>query len=293
MLLELMSNGSLAELPPGSIPDNILPALPDETSVMLLLPHNKYLLGTGSDNWLYGQPGTAPQSVYLYDNESISLLNDGDRPTVLPPRTVNALRRKLSMNTDPPGRHSAAILMLRTIMRDNPVFSMTSAEFLDEKIFAGYMEEDEVLRRTYWTLRFALARGEMETVRRLKAWLKVGPDVFAQPSHTVKMWFSIQNLPDPDAVKELEELSFAVPELQRMSAQMISPLVLYNPLSGWLVLGRFGRGRDIMFSCWIYANHEIWHEMREVRKMTVQDIINAVWGELETIQALDERAKYR
>ena len=40
-------------------------------------------------------------------------------------------------------------------------------------------------------------------------------------------------------------------------------------------------------------NHEIWHEMREVRKMTVQDIINAVWGELETIQALDERAKYR
>ena len=159
MLLELMSNGTLAELPPDSIPDSF--SLPDETSVMLLLPHNKYLLGTGSDTWLYGRPGKVPQSVCLYDNEGLSLMNDGDKPTILSPHTVNALRRKLFMNSEPPGRHSQTVLMLRTIMREHPVFSFGGADFLDEKVFTGFAESDEVLMKAYWTLRFALYRGEM------------------------------------------------------------------------------------------------------------------------------------
>ena len=48
-----------------------------------------------------------------------------------------------------------------------------------------------------------------------------------------------------------------------------------------------------MFSVWAYVNHNLWQELRERRKLTIQDIINAVWGEYDTIQALDERAKYK
>ena len=299
-----MSNGTLAELPPDNIPDNISQpaALNDESSVMLLLPHNKYLFGvsgnleTGSDKWLFGRLGedtAQPQDVYLYENEGLSLLNDGAQPTILPAQTVNALRRKLFMHSDPPGRHTSTVLMLRTIMRDHPVFSSENAEFLNEKVFADFMKDDSVLEKVYWALRFALARGELEAVKRLKSWLKAGPEVFVQAWHESRLWLSIQDIPDKDSLQELEELSFSVQELKRLSAQNISPMVMYNPLSGWLILGRFGRGKDIMFSCWAYANHDLWHELRDNRKMTVQDIIHAIWGEYDTIQAIHERSKYK
>ena len=291
MLLELMSNGSLAELPPDNIPDSI--NLPDDASVMLLLPHNKYLLGTSSDKWIYGRPGTVPQKVYLYDNEGLSLKNDGAQPTILPAQTVNALRRRVLMHKAPPGRHASTVLLLRTMMHDHPVFTSESADFLDELSFSRVMDDDDVLRKAYWTLRFSLARGETETQRRLKAWLKAGPEVFTDSKHVAKVWLSIQDLPDQEALAELEELSFSKAELKRLSAQMISPVVLYNPVSGWIVLGRFGRGRDIMFSCWIYINHELWQELRERRKLSIQDIIHAVWGEQDTRQAINERKKYR
>ena len=291
VLLELMSNGSLAEVPPDNLPDSI--NLPDDASVMLLLPHNKYLLGTSSDRWIYGRPGTVPQNVYLYDNEGLSLMNDGAQPTILPAQTVNDLRRKLFMHADPPGRHASTVLMLRTMMHNHPVFCSESAEFLDEKIFSHFMDDDEVLRKAYWTLRFALYRGESETQKRLKAWLKADPKIFADPKHCAKVWLSIQDLPDKDAIDELEELSFSRSEMKRLSAQMISPIVLYNPVSGWLVLGRFGRGTEIIFSCWIFINHELWHELRESRKLSIQDIIHAVWGEQDTREAMNERAKYR
>ena len=286
-----MSNGSLAELPPDNVPDSI--TLPDDASVMLLLPHNKYLLGTVSDKWIYGRPGAECQNVYLYDNEKLSLRNDGAQPTIIPAETVNALRRKLFMHSDPPGRHSATVLMLRTFMRDHEVFSSEDAEFLDEKSFAEFMKHDEILERTYWTLRFALARGEMEAVKRLKAWLKVGPEVFQSSVNSSRVWFSIQTLPDKEALNELEELSFSESELSRLAEQRISPVVLYNPVSGWLVLGQFGRGSSIMFSVWLYMTHELWYELRERRKLSIQDIISATWGEHDTREAMNERAKYK
>lgn len=293
MLLELMSNGTLAQLPQESMPDSFRPN--DEGCVMLLLPHNKYLLGKSGDTWQYGKLGlnsnkTAPQNVYLYDDEAVYLMNEGAGPTILTASTVNELRRALTCNVTPPGRHSAAILMLRTMMRHHEVFS-SEANFLDEEIFAQYMARDELLMRAYWTTRFALARGEMEIVGRVKSWLKVGP----LDRNAVKMWLTIQDMPDEEALDELRDLSFVEQELRRMSAQNISPLILYNPKSGWLILGRFARSqsREIMFSVWVYLNHEQWQELRERRKMSIQDIINAVWGEYDTKNALDERAKYK
>ena len=286
-----MSNGSLAELPPDNIPDSI--NLPDDDAVMLLLPHNKYLLGTGRDNWTYGRPGIFSQSVYLYDGERLSLFNEGAQPTILSAETVSTLRRKLFMNSEPPGRHSATVLMLRNIMHNHPVFSSEGAEFLDEKIFARFVKHDDILQRAYWTLRFALARGEAEVQVRLKSWLKVGPEIFTDNKYSAKIWFSILDLPEHEAISKIEELSFSTSELSRLAAQNISPLVLYNPAAGWLVLGRFGRGRSAMFSVWVYANHELWQELRERRKLSISEIINAVWAENDTHQAMNERAKYR
>lgn len=297
MLLELMSNGTLAELPPDSTPDGI--DLPEEPSVMLLLPHNKYLLGTeqkGSDKWIFasasGHQDTPPQKVFLYDGEILSLTNDGAQPTIIPARTVTELRRDLFMLTEPPGRHSATVLMLRTFMRGHPALKSDDASFLDEKIFSRALKEDAVLCKVYWTLRFALARSEMETVGRLKSWLKAGPELFADHSQA-KLWFSLVGLPDADAVSELEGLSFSTLELQRMVKQEISPLLVYNPASGWLVLGRFGRDMSTMFFVWGYFTHELWAELRDKKKLPVKDILQALWCELDTQRAMEERARYK
>ena len=288
-----MSNGSLAELPPDNIPDSI--NLPDDSSVMLLLPHNKYLLGTGRDNWIYGKPGTFARNVYLYDDERLSLpnFNEGAQPTILSAETVNTLRRKLFMHSEPPGRHSATVLMLRNIMHDHHVFCSDNAEFLDEKIFAQFMKYDDVLEKAYWTLRFAIARGEREVPVRLKSWLKVGSQIFCYPKYSAKIWFSILDMPEREVISELEELSFSASELSRLAAQNISPLVLYNPVAGWLVLGRFGRKQHSIFSVWLYVNHELWQELRERRKLSLSEIINVVWAEYDTQQAMKERAKYK
>lgn len=293
MLLELMSNGTLAELPPENIPDNI--AMPEEPAVMLLLPHNKYLLGTSSGKWIYAsdKPGVEPKNVNLYDNETLSLLNENSSPTILTAGAVNTLRKELLQLTEPPGQHEAAVLMLRTFMRNNPVFENDASEFLDEKNFYELMKNDLILAKAYWALRFALARGEMETLGRLKAWLKAEPENFAKDKFSSRIWFSLLDIPDKNAMIEIEELSFSRLELQRMVVHNISPLVLYNPLSGWLVMGRFGRVNETMFTVWAYLNHELWQLLREDKKMTVHDIIQAVWGEYETQQALNERAKYK
>ena len=285
-----MSNGTLAELPPENI------NIPDEPSVMLLLPHNKYLLGTGSGKWIFASTNEStkqqPQNVFLYDDQVLSLLNEGTTPTIIPALTVNALRKELFSLTEPPGRYVSTVLMLRTFMKDHPVFNSDSDEIPDEKIFNEAMNKDFILCRAYWTLRFALARSELETVRRLKAWLKADPKTFSDPQNVMKIWFSILDTPDKEVIKELEELSFTRLEIEHISKQHSSPLVVYNPLSGWLMVGRFGKS-STMFLSWSYLNHNLWHELRERKKMKLHDIIHAVWGEYETQQAIKERAKYK
>ncbi|MBQ6776065.1 MAG: hypothetical protein IJP53_06350 [Synergistaceae bacterium] len=292
MLLELMSNGKLAQLPPDNKPDGI--AMPDEPSIMLLLPHNKYLLGTDG-RWIYAssRPDEQPQGVCLYEDQVLSLLNEGTQPTIIPADTVNILRRELLSLSEPPGHHEAAVSMLRTFMKDHPAF-IDEKIFLDEETFSRFAKTDPTLYKAYWTLRFSLARSELETAGRLKAWLKADPKNFENPRHVSKIWFSLLNLPDDDAVRELiENFSFSALEIKRISDQQASPLVVYNPLSGWLIVGQFGRKRDTLFRAWLYLNHELYHELRDRRNMSVHDIIQAVWGEHETRQAMTERANYK
>ena len=293
MLLELMSNGTLAELPPDNAPSGV--KLPDEPSVMLLLPHNKYLLGTSGGKWIYADSSDKrdSQNVSLYDDEVLSLINEGFKPTILPGKTVTALRKELFMLTDPPGNYHATVSMLRTFMRYHSVFSQNEFGLPDEKDFHMAMKNDLILTKAYWTLRFALSRNEMETVGRLKAWLRAGPELFTRNNLVSHIWFSIMDMPDASAIAELEELSFSTLELKRMTMQNVSPLLVYNPKSGWLILGRFGRDLGTMFFVWVYLNHEMYSELREHKRMSVHDIIYSVWGEYETQQAMTERMKYK
>ena len=290
LLLELMSNGKLAQLPPENTPDGI--SMPDEPSVMLLLPHNKYLLGTGGGKWIYaGSTDGQPSDVYLYENEDISLSNEGTRPTVIPADTVNILRKELLSLSEPPGHHEPTVLMLRTIMRGHPVFN--DEKFLDEKFFSDFMKKDLILYKAYWTLRFSLARGELETTGRLKAWLNAGPDIFEAPRSVMKIWFSLLDTPEEEVLDELVELKFSRLELQHIAEQQASPLTVYNPLAGWLLIGQFGRKIHTMFRAWMFLSHELYHELKYINKMETRDIIMAVWGEHETRQACSERAKYK
>lgn len=288
-----MSNGTLAELPPENIPDGISPLLLNDSSVMLLLPHNKYLLGRGN-RWIYsGGRGNSQQNVFLYDSQSIELLNEGAAPTILNAGTVNALRRELFAKSEPPGTHTGAVLMLRTFMRNVPIFMSESAEYLDEKIFSRTMKSNPILRKAYWTIRFAMSRSELEAITRLKAWLKTGPEIFERPGNDLRLWFSLLEMPDAEAISELESLSFSQLELKRMAAQNASPVVVYNQVSGWLVLARFGRKRDTMFFLWAYYSHDLWDDLRERKKLSVNDIILSSWGEYDTRHAMTERAKYK
>ncbi len=292
MLFELMTNGTIARLPSENTPDN-------EKSVMLLLPHNKYLLGSNknSGKWTYGENNgkeCRTENIYLYDGQPVSLLNEAAAPTILTAGTVDILRKELLALSDPPGNHTSAVLMMRTLMRGHEIFKSENADYLDEEKFMSFLKTDSIFERLYWTLRFALNRGEMETLTRLKVWLRAGPEVFSQSiPEKMRLWFSILGLPDGDGIKELEELKFTQLELKRIADQNASPIVVYNPASGWLVLGRFGRYKDTMFFMWAYFTHELWNELRERRKFTVQEILQASWGEYDTRQAMSERAKYR
>ena len=295
MLLELMSNGNLAKLPSEYVPDGV--KLPDEPAVMVLLPHNKYLLGTG-EKWIYSDlKADEAQEVFLYDDTKLALSNHDFRPLIIPAQVVNELRRELFMLCEPPGQHTATVQLLKTFLKYHPAFVNENIDYLDEKIFALEMRKDSRLYRAYWTLRFALARSELEEVTRIKAWLRAGPENFEKSEHIAKIYFSLTDLPDDNSLKELEEnYSFTKLELQKISSQNISPVVVYNPKSGWLIHGRYGRNNKLseaIFFAWVYINHELWNVLRDVRKMSVNEIVNAVWGYYDTLEAVKERAKYK
>ena len=295
MLLELMSDGTLVELPPESAPIELNGEIFGDSSVVLLLPHNKYLLGNGSQ-WFFAKNGDKARNISLYDNEGISLLNEGSEPTTLNAETVSELRKKSLSISQPPGNHTATVLMLRSFMRNEAVFTSEGAEYLDERFFCDEIlarPGNDILKKAYWALRFAMNRGELEAVSRIKAWVKAGPELFSRFDHEMKLWFSILETPDEEIFSELETLSFSRLEVQRMAAQNASPIVVYNPASGWLVLGRFGRQRETMFFLWAYYNHALWNELRERKKLSINDIIHASWGEYETIAAMRERAMYK
>ena len=171
-------------------------------------------------------------------DRELSLAVDGAVVAVLSSKLVTGLRDALLAQTEPPGDHLSAVLILRGLMRENAAFA-DGVPFRDERAFSRFLEEDELLRKGYWALRFALARGEFDIVVRLRAWLRAGPKL-SDPDAPARVWFSILDLPGEKDLAELEALSFSREDLQHMVSQDTVPLLLFNPGSGYLVLSRFG-----------------------------------------------------
>ncbi len=292
-----MSNGTLAELPSEKVPIDI--KLPDnEPSIIVLLPYNKYLAGTLKGKWIYyAKEGDKEIKipVSLYDDEELKLSSEGRKATILSRKTVRALRREILKISEPPGNYEGTVRMLRTLMRDHAVFRNNASEIPEEKNFIELMKKDEVLCKAYWTLRFALSRSEFEAVGRLKAWLKAGPENFTREDYVSRLWFSIMDLPDESASSELQALSFSSLELNycALLGKFFSPLVIYNHVSGWLVLARFGRNSSSSFFVWLYLNHNLFSELRDRKHLSLQEIIYAVWADLETKQTMNELMNYK
>ena len=293
MIFELMSNGTLAKLPQASAPEGITP--PEGPFVMLLLPHNRCLVGVPSagagDSWSWGKPGGGMSAVSLYENEALTLPVDASALISLPKDTVAFLRGELLAQMDPPGSHVSTVLTLKGFMKDHAAF-FDDFPFQDEAAFALCLNDDEVLRKVYWALRFAMARGEYDAVTRLKAWLKAGPELLGDPENGARIWFSILDLPGEKDLSELETLSFSREDLQHMVSQNTVPLLLFNPGSGYLVLSRFGTRERAAFNLWAFFPPTLWGEVRERRKLSLRELLLAVWGEYDVSRALCERARY-
>lgn len=302
MTFELMTNGTLAKLPQNVQPEAV--PIPGGPSVLLLLPHNRYLLGTAgagerSERWVWGRPGEKPQEVFLYSGEALPLSQD-ELPSIhLSGETVSRLKEELLSQTAPPGEHLSTAIILRSFMKDRAVFA-EGVPFQDEEIFARCMEEDEVLLKAYWAVRLALAHGEFDAAARLKLWLKAGPGLFEGQDPRPRVWFSLQDFPCEADIQEIESLSFSREDLQHMVVQRISPLLLFNPRSGYLILARFGRqgapaSRDALpasFLVWAFVPPALWTELRERRKLPVHEVLLALWGQHDVERALEERSRY-
>lgn len=301
-----MSNGNLVHLPDENIPDGL--HLPEEgnPSVMVLLPRNKYLLGTQTKSkttkWFYGSQNSSQSEfpnteVNLYDNQNLYLpgiiTNSNGSQMILPSKTVNELKKELFSQMDPPGDHFSTVMIMRTFLRNNDSFNEDSV-YQSENDFMNILANDIFLFKVYWALRFALSRGELEAVARIKSWVKVH-EVFdnnKNPDNKFKIWFSILETPGEEFMQEIEELQFHRDDIVRMVNQKVSPLRLYNPESGWLILARFGREELTAFFVWAFVNFNLWHAF-EQKHLPIQDIILSLWGEYEIKQAIKERSRYK
>ena len=299
MTFELMSNGTLAELPQTFTPEGI--SAPAGPCVIALLPHNIYLLGSADsvgsyENWTVMRPDAQPQTVYLYDNESLKInqsQDSGSAPIILSADTVNKLKNNLLSQMTPPGDHLPTVMILRQLMQDNPIFYgdfllQNETEFINNLESAG----DEFLIKAYWTLRFALARKEFDITSRLKAWIKADPAMVEKYKEQIKIWFSLQETPDEFISADLAELGFPELVVKRILAQNSTPLIIYNQPTGYLILTKPGIDKASNFYIWAFLPQDLWDELRERKKLLVQEIALALWASQDTDKALEERARY-
>lgn len=293
MIFELMSDGTLAHLPQTPLPEGI--SDPGGPFVMLLLPYNRYLLGCSPkgalERWVWGRPGDEPRELFLYEDRELPLVAESAVSTILSPENVTRLRDALLAQTEPPGDHLSTALILRGLMREHPAFA-EGTPFRVEKEFVRFLDEDEILRKGYWALRFALARGEFDVVVRLRAWLRAGPKGLSAQDASARVWFSILDLPENRDLAELESLSFSREDLRHMLSQNTVPLLLFNPRSGYLVLSRFGTRERAAFNLWAFFPAALWGELRERRKLSLKELLLAAWGEYDASRALLERSRY-
>jgi hypothetical protein len=292
MIFELMSNGSMANLPKTRLPDGI-PDIPGPR-VALFLPYNRYLLGhsfmRNYERWIWGKPGSEPEEVFLYEDAPKTFFLDDSARIVLPPAVVSQLRGALFSQMPPPGEHLPTVLILRSVLKDHPLFK-DDALLQNESPFLREAAKDETIGMAYWAVRFALFRGEFEAVARLKTWLRVAPDLFDPHGHAPKVWFSLTPLPDEKNLAEMSTFFFSVDDLQRMVSQSAMPVVLFSK-AGYLVLSDFVPTGGTPFRVWMFLPSPLWNELRERRKFPIRDLVLSAWGYCDAIEALAERERY-
>jgi len=288
----------MVSLPQAALPKGI-PDIPGPRTV-LLLPYNRYLLGhsfmRNYERWIWGKPGTDPREVFLYESGPQSLALDETTRVTVPAGVVAEIRNALFSQMQPPGEHLPTVLILRGVLKDHPAFK-DDVLVQNEPAFLQCIDKDNILSMTYWSVRFALFRGEFEAIARIKTWLRTASDLFdsndpaQQHGHVPKVWFSLTPLPGGKELSELEALSFSVDDLQRMVSQSALPVVLFSK-AGYLVLSDFGGVGGAVFRVWVFLPPSLWNELRERRKLSIRDLVISAWGYCDAVQAMAERSRY-
>jgi len=267
------------------------------------------------ERWIFGKPGTDPREVFLYESSPPAFIVDDVTHFAIPANVVQEIRSALLSQMLPPGEHLPAVLILRGAMKDHPVF-MDDTLVQNEPVFLQSIDKDNVLCMTYWAVRFALFRGEFETIARVKTWLRTAADIFDSQEaafngaslngttpdgvmsdgvtasvQAPKVWFSLTPLPSGNELSELEALSFSIDDLQRMVSQSALPVVLFSK-TGYLVLSDFGNAGGAIFRVWVFLPAVLWNELRERRKLSIRDLVISIWGYCDTVQAVTERSRY-
>jgi len=263
------------------------------------------------ERWIWGKPGTDPQEIFLYENGAQTLVVDDVTRVAIPANVVLEIRNALLSQMLPPGEHLPTVLILRGALKDYPAFKDDTLVH-NEPAFLQCVDKDSISSMTYWAVRFALFRGEFETIARVKTWLKTASDLIdsyepangATPNGAAlsgavtpngqvpKVWFSLTPLPGSKELAELEALSFSVDDLQRMVSQSALPVVLFSKM-GYLVLSDFGgAGGAATFRIWVFLPAFLWNELRERRKLSIRDLVISAWGYCDAVQAMIERGRY-
>ncbi|MDD3707730.1 MAG: hypothetical protein WCQ97_02385 [Aminobacterium sp.] len=295
MIYELMSTGNIVRLP-DAMTISGLPKI-EAPNVVLLLPYNRVLIGTSSslnlEKWVWGKIGEEQMAeVFLYQNKPLMLSVEGLRPISLSVEVVAELRKLLLSQTEPPGEHMPAVLILKGLLRNEMADVITEETLKDEQFILDLIERDLSVKQAYWGIRFALARNDYTSVARIKAWLKSVGSLFDEVAQGVHLWFSLTDLPGRKELADLENLSFTLDDLQRMNSQRSRPVVLFSR-SGYLVLSEQSFEKsETVFRIWLYLPLHLWNELREKRKLSIREIISASWGYLEAKEAMREMELY-
>jgi len=289
MIFELMSRGTIVELPEDSISIDCY----EPEDVLLLLPYNKYLKGkiqNGYESWKLCKIGSAEQEeIFLYEGETRILNIDNGHQVSISREVTEKLKNALYASVPPPGEHLRTAAILRGFIESDIVGNELFV--FDEKLALAQLDKKIEAKAAYWAVRFALSRGELDTVSRIKLWYRIAPNIaFTEPR--VLVWFSLTQMPDAEAISMMNSLGFSDENINRVSAQPVSPVVLFSK-KGYLLFASYGDGRRTpIFRQWAYFPPSIWNELRERKREKLRDLLAVAWGANEARIALAASARY-
>jgi hypothetical protein len=161
----------------------------------------------------------------------------------------------------------------------------------DEALALMQLDKKIEAKAAYWAVRFALARGEHDTVSRIKLWYRIAPGIaFSEPR--VLVWFSLTQTPEADAVTQMISIGFSEENIHRIAEQTVSPVVLFGK-KGYLLFASYGDGQKTpLFRQWAYYPTSVWNELRERKRKTLRELLAAAWGANEARGALKISSRY-